>query len=134
MINQISKDIKFGNLMSSHAKECLAYLINNISNFKIVVNLKSVKFDPILPEKIMKNFNLPIIVFELGGYTLETAKIQDDCLTFEAAFGEEDFVSFLSIPYYCVLQILVDETPIFLNLATNNQSSKERSKRAFSLD
>ena len=39
-------------------------------------------------------------------------------LVFEAGFGSENFGSVVTVPLLSIMQIIVEETPLFINLAT----------------
>ncbi|MDQ7061205.1 MAG: hypothetical protein Q9M43_08725 [Sulfurimonas sp.] len=56
--------------------------------------------------------------FFLAGYTFETARIENDCLIFEAGFGADNFGSLVTVPLLSIMQVIVDETPVMINLAT----------------
>lgn len=134
MFEKIIVDSEFKKLMQKHSKEMLEFVLT--SDFKIVANLKSVNFNPPLPENIKSNLSkLPVILFELANYTLDSATLSDEGLKFEAGFGEEDFASTVTIPYLGVVQIIVDDKPIFINLAIyeSEDSKREKSKKIFSL-
>ena len=51
-------------------------------------------------------------------------------IVFEAVFGAENFGSIVSVPLLAIMQIIVDETPILINLA----SYKKEVKRAYKSD
>ena len=39
-------------------------------------------------------------------------------LIFEAGFGSENFGSLVSVPLISIMQVIIDETPVLINLAT----------------
>jgi hypothetical protein len=51
-------------------------------------------------------------------------------LSFEAGFGEENFGSVVSVPTNSIIQILIDDTAIFVNLSALPQHRKPRPARA----
>ena len=57
-------------------------------------------------------------LFYLAGYTFDTARIDADTLIFEAGFGGDNFGSFVTVPLLSIMQVIVDETPLLINLAT----------------
>lgn len=133
MFEEMIAGSEFKELMKKHSKEILEFVL--ASDFKVVANLESVKFSPELPQNIRKTLNkLPVILFELANYTLDSATLDDEGLKFEAGFGEEDFASTVTIPYLGVIQIVVDDKPIFINLAVydTEDSKREKSKKIFS--
>ena len=116
MSNIILQSDEFQALMKRHVTEVIELFLVKQTPFSIVVNLADLTFSPSLPEAIMKDLN-PITMFFLAGYTFESTHIHNDMLNFEAGFGSENFGSFLSIPISAILQIILDEMPVFINLA-----------------
>lgn len=135
------KNAQFKNIMHNHAKELLEFLINNNYRFSIVVNVTSVKFNPILPKELSDEFKLPVLLFDVGGYTLDSSRLENDTLTFEAGFGPDDFASTVSIPADAIIQILYKKIPIFINPSDqaevkeeDEDKKRQKSKKIFSLD
>ena len=120
-------DSDFNHLMSEHIKENLDLLLAKNKEFAILVNITEVEFEPKLPAHIQSSFK-PLTLFAIAGYTFETFEIYDDYVLFEAGFGEENFGSVLKIPYHCIIQIIVDDTPIFINLSRKIDPKKQQSK------
>lgn len=117
MLFNIVKNESFGQIMRSHIQELLIYLFEQEQNFGILCKIDQLTFDPELPKNITDEFR-PMTLFFLAGYTFESARIDDDRLIFEAGFGNENIGSFVSVPLLSIMQIIIDETPIFVNLAT----------------
>ena len=94
-----------------------------------MADTKNVKFNPPLPKHITDTFQ-QVILFTLVGYTYESAKIDEKNLYFEAGFGEENIGSVVTIPIQSILQILVEENPIFVNLSyiTEDEEEEEEDK------
>jgi len=67
-------------------------------------------------------------LFFLAGYTFDTARIEGDSLIFEAGFGADNFGSFVMVPLLSIIQIIVDETPILINLATYEKETRTTEK------
>ena len=63
-------------------------------------------------------------LFFLAGYTFETARIEEDCLIFEAGFGSDNFGSVVTVPLLSIMQVIVDETPVLINLARYKKEQK----------
>ena len=97
-------------------------------NFGILCHIEHVSFNPELPEEINAEFR-PLTLFFLAGYTFETAKIVDDSLVFEAGFGVENIGSVVSVPLLSIMQIIVDETPLLINLASYKKEVKTPAKK-----
>lgn len=117
MLFDIVKHAGFGKLMNKHIQELLIYLFEEQQNFGILCKIEHLSFDPELPKHITDEFR-PMTLFFLAGYTFDSARIEEDCLVFEAGFGNENIGSFVTVPLLSIIQIIIDETPIFVNLAT----------------
>lgn len=125
MLFDIVKSDDFRKLMQNHIEELIIYFFKSEQNFGILCNIDEISFEPALPAHISSEFR-PMTLFFLAGYTFETAHIDGDKLIFEAGFGTENIGSFVSVPLLSILQIIVDETPIFVNLATYEKSKDEK--------
>ncbi len=131
MLYDILQDEEFSVILKNHAIDIISYLFEKNQEFGVLVDLSSTTFDPMLPEHIYKN--LPeFTLFVLANYTYESAKLKDGYLTFEAGFGSENFGSIVTIPIESILQIIVDETPIFVNLTAS--VPQKRSKQQSSME
>jgi len=116
MLYDIIKNPSFTQLMETTARDLLICLFENDQNFSILCKIEEVTFDPPLPKLITDEFRAMTLFF-LAGYTFESARIEDDVLIFEAGFGQENVGSFVSVPLISIVQLIVDDTPIFINLA-----------------
>lgn len=116
MLYDIIKSPSFGHLMESQVRDMLIYLFENNQNFGVLCNIEAVHFDPILPSYISDEFR-GMTLFFLAGYSFESARIDEDMLLFEAGFGAENFGSFVSVPLVSIVQVIVDDTPVMVNLA-----------------
>jgi len=103
-------------LMRVHVRETLSLLFQEGVYFSILVNISEVKFDPELPKHITRTFK-PITMFVLAGYTFESARVMEGELVFEAGFGQENIGSFVTVPLSAILQIVIEDTPILINLS-----------------
>ena len=117
MLFDIVKNEAFCNIMRSNIQQLLIYLFEQEQNFGILCKIEQLTFDPELPKHISDEFR-PMTLFFLAGYTFESARINDDSLIFEAGFGSENVGSFVTVPLLSIMQIIIDETPIFVNLAS----------------
>ena len=126
-MENVIEDNDFVQLMQNHIQEIVAHFFTKEQNFGILCKIDKVSFEPELPQEISKEFH-SMTLFYLAGYTFETAHIQDDFLIFEAGFGADNFGCLVSVPLLSIMQIIVDETPLFINLASykeNEQVTKE---------
>lgn len=117
MIESLLGDEAFHGMMKKHTHEIVELLLKKGVHFSILTNVSDVNFDPELPENITQGFK-PITMFFLAGYTFESAQIYNDTLSFEAGFGNENFGSLVSVSLDAILQIVVEEVPVFINLST----------------
>ncbi|MBD3798419.1 MAG: hypothetical protein IE883_00605 [Epsilonproteobacteria bacterium] len=116
MLFDIIKSPSYAQLMKNHLRDMLIYLFENDQNFGILCKIEYVTFDPQLPKHVSDEFRA-ITLFFLTGYTFESARIDGDTLIFEAGFGQENIGSFVSVPLLSIVQIIIDDTPAFVNLA-----------------
>ena len=128
MLQSVLNDPDFSAQMREHVKKTLEILLRKGVNFSILTNVAEIDFDPPLPEEIRSTFK-PITMFVLAGYTFESCVVDDWGVSFEAGFGHDNFGSLVSVPMLSVLQIIVDETPILINLSVDvEEKPKEKSK------
>lgn len=116
MLFDIIKSASFARLMENHVRDMLIYLFEVDQNFGILCKINHVTFDPPLPKHISDEFR-NMTLFFLGGYTFESARIDNDTLIFEAGFGQENIGSFVFVPLLSIMQVIIDDTPAFVNLA-----------------
>ncbi|MDD5051728.1 MAG: hypothetical protein PHO27_03215 [Sulfuricurvum sp.] len=109
--------------METHVRDMLIYLFENDQNFGILCKIEHVSFDPQLPQHLSDEFRAMTLFF-LAGYTFESARIDNDILIFEAGFGQENIGSFVSVPLLSIVQIIIDDTPAFVNLAIPKEQHK----------
>ncbi len=127
MLQDILHDRDFSNMMELHIKNFIEYMIKKGESFSILTNIANISFDPPLPESISSAFK-PITLFMLAGYSFESLSADDHCLSFEAGFGQENIGSIVTVPLSSVLQIIVEDTPIFINLSIPQAKYKETEK------
>ena len=127
MLENIVEDRDFAKLMKKNIVDLMVLLFEKEQNFGILCGVEHVEFSPELPEEISAEFR-PLTLFYLAGYTFETARIEEDYLVFEAGFGRDNIGSVVSVPLLAILQIIVDETPIFINTATYKEENNIKEK------
>ena len=129
MLYEMVKDQNYMDLMRKHIQQLLAFLFEQEQNFGVLCKIEHLSFEPDLPEHIRNEFR-PMTLFFLAGYTFESARLENDSLLFEAGFGEENIGSFVQVPLLSIMQTIVDETPIFVNLASPSEvASNQQPKR-----
>lgn len=102
--------------MQQHLHQTIELLFKEDTEFRIICNTEYVEFMPQLPDYITQTFG-DIIIFDIAEYSFESASIENDILTFEAGFGEENIGTTVSIPLLAIAQIFIDETypPLAIN-------------------
>ena len=127
MFENVIKNKKFASMMKQHIQDVIIHFFEQEQNFGILCKIEQVSFDPVLPEEISVELR-SLTLFFLAGYTFETAQIEDDTLIFEAGFGAENFGSIVSVPLLSIMQLIVDETPVLINLAKEKKETKKVKK------
>ena len=124
MLDKLVHDREFAALMRKHIEEMIIEFFKKEQNFGILCKIEETHFAPELPEEMYGNLRAMTLFF-LAGYTFESARIEDDMLVFEAGFGPENFGSVVSVPLLSIMQILIDETPVLINLAVYQPYEKK---------
>jgi len=114
----------FREIKNHHAKEILSFLLKEHEEFDLLCVTDEITFNPQLPDHIKSAFG-DIILFSLANYTLQSAKIIEQNLEFEAGFGEENFGSLVKVPIESILQITKDEAPLFVNITATIPKPKK---------
>ena len=117
MLDNIIQDKDFVMIMQKNIQNLIIHFFEKEQNFGILCKIENVSFNPALPAEIQANFR-DMTLFFLAGYTFETAHVENGYLVFEAGFGGDNFGSLVSVPLYSIIQVIVDETPVLINLAT----------------
>jgi hypothetical protein len=124
VLEKLVEEKHFAQLMKRHLEELIVLLFEKEQNFGVLCKIEDISFNPELPEEMFAEFR-PLTLFFLAGYTFETAKIEDGFLIFEAGFGRENFGSVVSVPLLSILQVIVDDTPIMINLAIEKEDLEQ---------
>lgn len=133
MIDRILGDESFILLMQQHCYNMLSLLIQQNTEFSIVVNTKFTSFNPPLPEDldIQKN---PYVLFALAGYTFESIRLEKDSICFHAGFGPDDFATFVSVDLAAITQIQVKNNVLFVNFALYKGKQKDKNQTEKSMN
>ena len=123
MLDNIIQDLDFAKVMQKNMQEMMLHFFSKEQNFGVLCKIEDVEFSPELPEDIKAQFH-QMTLFFLAGYTFETARVEGKFLIFEAGFGADNFGSLVTVPLLSILQIIIDETPILINLATYKKEIK----------
>lgn len=127
MLDTLIDDKDFAQVMQKNIENLIIHFFEKEQNFGILCKIDDVLFNPDLPQEIEDNFR-DMTLFFLAGYTFETAHVTDGYLVFEAGFGVDNIGSVVSVPLYSIVQIIVDETPVLINLSTFKAKKEEVKK------
>lgn len=129
MLESLIEDRDFAKIMQKNIESLIILLFEKEQNFGILCKIEQITFEPPLPNEISKEFK-PMTLFFLAGYTFDTATIVDNNLVFEAGFGADNFGSFVTVPMLSIMQIIVDETPLLINLTNYKHDDKKQTTKA----
>ena len=123
MLENVIDEHGFAQIMKKSIQDIIIHFFELEQNFGILCKIEEVDFNPALPESINSEFR-PLTLFFLAGYTFETARIEDDMLIFEAGFGSDNYGSVVTVPLLSIMQVIIDETPVFINLSVYKDEVK----------
>ena len=129
MIKDIIENEEYKNLVEEQIKENILFLVEKNQEFSITANIEPITFTPELP-KVIKDQMHKFSLFILSNYTYTTVEIDDDYLTFEAGFGNENFGSVVKIPLFAIFQIVVEESILYLNSVATVEKFNKITKRS----
>ena len=129
MIKDIIENEEYKNLVEKQIKENILFLLQKNQEFSITANIEPITFTPELP-KVIKDQMHKFSLFILSNYTYTTVEIDDDYLTFEAGFGNENFGSVVKIPLFAIFQIVVEESILYLNSVATVEKFNKITKRS----
>lgn len=133
MTKNIIENKKFKDLMSSQIKQLIEFILKEDEEFSIVANINGITFTPELPKNVMKNMS-KFSLFVLSNYTYSTIQLDDEKISFEAGFGNENFGSVVSIPYHRVFQIVKDDALLFINsVASIDNIQEDKTKKSMDI-
>jgi len=124
MIKSFLQDYDFSELMVFHQRDIIDMLLQKGVFFSILTHIDEITYDPQLPAEISENFK-PITLFVVSEYTFESCSIDEENIYFEAGFGHQNVGSFVTVPLNSIVQIVLEDTPIFINLSLRQ---KKRAK------
>ncbi|MEA1982294.1 MAG: hypothetical protein U9N39_02015 [Campylobacterota bacterium] len=123
MLENVIDEKGFAQIMKRSIQDVIIHFFESEQNFGILCKIEEIDFDPVLPEEISKEFR-PLTLFFLAGYTFDTARIENEMLIFEAGFGSDNFGSVVQVPLLSIMQVIVDETPVLINLSVYKEKSE----------
>ena len=133
MVKDIIENNEYKNLVEKQIKENVLFLLEKKQEFSITANIQPISFTPELP-KVIKDQMHKFSLFTLSNYTYTTVQIDDNYISFEAGFGNENFGSVVKIPLYAIFQIIIDESILYINsVATVEKFNSDLKKNSFNI-
>ncbi|AXX88847.1 hypothetical protein CKA55_03130 [Arcobacter suis] len=133
MVKDIIEDNGYKSLVEKQIKENVLFLLEKNKEFSITANIEPISFTPELP-KVIKDQMHKFSLFILSNYTYTTVQVDDNYISFEAGFGNENFGSVVKIPLYAIFQIIIDESILYINsVATVEKFNKDLKKNSFNI-
>lgn len=124
----IFQNVNYKNITQQYLSDTISILFDENKYFSIVCEVEYIEFEPYLPHEIYAQFGKSVL-FSLSSYTYESAKIEDGYFIFEAGFGKDNFGAVVAMPLLAIKQIIVDETPIVINLCIPSMIKEEESDK-----
>ncbi|MDN5111469.1 hypothetical protein ACOL3B_00590 [Aliarcobacter butzleri] len=133
MIKDIIENPNYKELIEKQIQDIIVFLLDNNQEFSITANITPISFNPALPEEIKSQLH-KFSLFVLSNYTYTTIEINEEFLSFEAGFGNENFGSVVKIPLHAIFQIIVDDSILYLNsIATVEKFNRNLEKNSFDI-
>lgn len=131
MLEKLIGSDRFCDMMENNTRENVAFMLENGIEFGVICSTEEVLFEPPLPPEIKKNIK-PIALFVLSNYSFESAYIDDDgdTLFFEAGFGPDNYASLVAIELRNIIQIVVEDTPVYINVCAGRHRIRKEAKKA----
>ncbi|MFW3342437.1 hypothetical protein ACOL3G_00575 [Aliarcobacter butzleri] len=133
MLKDIIENPNYKELIEKQIHDIIVFLLDNNQEFSITANITPITFNPALPEEIKSQLH-KFSLFVLSNYTYTTIEINEEFLSFEAGFGNENFGSILKIPLHAIFQIIVEDSILYLNsIATVEKFNRNLEKNSFNI-
>lgn len=135
MLEKLIENDKFCKQMHKNTSYIISLMLSSGVEFGVICSTDGVVFEPELPDEIKKHIK-PISLFVLSNYSFESAYLngEDDTLCFEAGFGADNYASLVTIDLDSIIQIVVEDTPVYINICAGKQKSKKKSSVALQSD
>lgn len=126
MLEKLINSDRFCEYMYKSLREIISFMLDGGVEFGIICSTQEVVFEPELPHEIKKNIK-PIALFVLSNYSFESAYMNDSegALYFEAGFGTDNYASLVKIELADIIQIVVGDTPVFINVCAGRQKPQK---------
>ena len=129
MVKDIIENNEYKSLVEKQIKETILFLLEKNQEFSITANIEPITFTPELP-KVIKDQMHKFSLFILSNYTYTTIQIDNQFMSFEAGFGNENFGTVVKIPLFAIFQIVVEESILYLNSVATVEKFNKITKRS----
>ncbi len=113
MNSEIYQNSSYKELAIKNCYNTVEYLLKENLDFAIVTYTNVIDYNPEIPSDVAEFEESAI--FLIAGYSKQSATVTDGYLSFEAAFGESNFGSVLSIPLEAIMQVALDDDLLLVN-------------------
>jgi len=129
MLEKLINSDKFCESMHENTKEIISFMLEGGVEFGVICSTEEVVFEPPLPPEILKNIK-PIALFVLSNYSFESAYLDEgaNTLYFEAGFGADNYASLVGIELTNIIQLVVEDTPVYINVCAGRKKLQKKSK------
>ena len=117
MTTEVFNTQEYKEVVNRYLVDTISIFFDKNEEFSIVCDVSYLEFNPSLPQDIFNQFGSHVL-FNIAGYSFESAKIEDNYFIFEAGFGSQNFGSVVSMPILAIKQLVVDDIPLITNIAT----------------
>ncbi len=130
MLEKLINNDKFCESMHKNTREIISFMLDAGVEFGIICSTDEVVFEPPLPPEILKNIK-PIALFVLSNYSFESAYLDESgsALYFEAGFGADNYASLVGIKLNDIIQVVVEDTPVYINICAGRQKPPRQNKQ-----
>ncbi len=124
VLDEFLKDKDFGDIMLSNCYELLLLLVQKSRAFHLICDTNFVKYSPKLPKGYIDT-SLSYIVFYISDESVASFYFDKERLSFEACFGEDNFVSLVSLSLKGISKIQLQRDIIFTNPAIYEKDEED---------
>ncbi len=127
MTTEIFNTQEYKEVINRYLMDTISIFFDKNEEFSIVCDVSYLEFNPPLPQELFAQFGTHVL-FNISGYSFESAKIDENYFIFEAGFGSENFGSTVSMPILAIKQLVIDEIPLITNIANPTKIETKEEK------
>ena len=127
MTTEVFNTQEYKEVVNRYLMDTISIFFDKNEEFSIVCDVSYLEFNPPLPQDIFNQFGTHVL-FNIAGYSFESAKVEDNYFIFEAGFGSQNFGSVVSMPVLAIKQLVVDDIPLITNIATPTKIETKEEK------